>query len=90
MVAHAWWGEGGKAGQQPWRGQSAITPQAALPASTCLAADLIVAVTSCVKAGRVTPFLPSHPDWILLQSPDEVLHEPKLDQLPEVMVGEES
>lgn len=65
-------------------------PQAALPASTCLAADLIVAVTSCVKAGRVTPFLPSHPDWILLQSPDEVLHEPKLDQLPEVMVGEES
>jgi hypothetical protein len=40
--------------------------QPALPASTCLAADLIIAVTARVKPGRVAPLLPRHSDWIFL------------------------
>lgn len=59
---------------------------AVLPASTCFTADLIVAVAARIKPGRVAPLLPRHPHRILLQSPDEILHKPELDQLPRVRV----
>lgn len=49
---------------------------------TSLAADLIVAVASCVQPSWVAPLIPGDLDRVFLEPSDKALHQAKLDEPP--------
>lgn len=48
----------------------------------CFTADLIVAMTTGVESGRPALFITDDLHRVLLEPSDELLYQPKLDQLP--------
>lgn len=48
---------------------------------TCFTADLIVAMTTGVESRRSALFIADHLHWVLLQPPNKLLYQTKLDQL---------